>query len=230
MIDSYLREFDRWVVADPERKAEYHAELEAHLREAEKAGDLLQVLERLGDPREAARSFGPTTRLVPAPIRRRLVAAAIDHAPFLVVSIGLAVLSILDGPPIRFAVPAMIRIDDTMDLGDTLLVVGALAWSIIGIGLIETRSGRTPGKALLGLQTVSADGTAIGPGQGICRRVPLSLGPLVFVDLLFVGANERRQRLFDLLTHTVVVLDPGRSGQSPPVPDPSADRSTRPWR
>jgi uncharacterized RDD family membrane protein YckC len=66
--------------------------------------------------------------------------------------------------------------------------------------------GRTPGKAILGLRTVSVSGRPIGFGQAFLRNVlrlaDFMLGPFV---LLIMGSNDRLARLGDLASGTIVV-------------------------
>lgn len=69
-------------------------------------------------------------------------------------------------------------------------------------------NGRTVGKAILGLRTLTADGRPINFGQALLRNVlrfaDLTLGPFV---VLIMGLNDRMARLGDIAAGTVVVVD-----------------------
>jgi len=84
-------------------------------------------------------------------------------------------------------------------------------------------NGRTPGKRLLGLRVVSADGWPASPSQHLLRSliwpldvllpVPLPFGLL---GLLTIVVTERRQRLGDLVAGTLVLRD--EDERVPPEP------------
>jgi uncharacterized RDD family membrane protein YckC len=89
-----------------------------------------------------------------------------------------------------------------------------VAWEVLG-------GGRTPGKRLVGLRVIRADGGPVGLGESLARNllraveVPLGYAPAV----LAVGLGPRRQRLGDLVAGTLVVrerrYDLSRYGASP---------------
>src|SRR2546423_3703265 len=176
MIDAYLQEFDRWLVGTPAEKGEWRAELLAHLREADAVGQLADTLARLGSPRDAARAFVDAARLQPAPLRRRAIAAVIDYAPLILVSIGLAVFAFARSThDVAFSLPASASWDSSRPLVDNVvrnvLVVVALIWCVPGLAVWELRTGRPPGQTILGLRTVAEAGTAIDRRPADVRRL-----------------------------------------------------------
>ncbi|MEV6030716.1 RDD family protein [Nonomuraea sp. NPDC052116] len=86
----------------------------------------------------------------------------------------------------------------------TLGVPLALAWSIVGLGLLEAWTGTTPGKRAMKLRVVTEAGLRIRPVAGIVRRLSLLLGPFVWLDWAPVVWGDRR-RVLDHLVATKVV-------------------------
>ncbi len=69
--------------------------------------------------------------------------------------------------------------------------------------------GRTPGKMLLGLQVLSADGTPIGFGTAFLRAVGYLVSSLLFtIPLGFIWAafDKRKQGWHDKIAGTVVII------------------------
>jgi hypothetical protein len=159
VIDTYVKDFRRWTAGSPEHREALMRELEAHLREAQEAGQLQVALDRFGSPREAARTFSAGHPLQPAPLGRRLAAAAADLLPF-----GSLLLIGYWHPDW----PGTVYPEDATRM--ILLGLAVLWWNLV-LPLAEARAGRTPGKRLFGLRVVSEDGTAISLGQAIFRRV-----------------------------------------------------------
>lgn len=91
--------------------------------------------------------------------------------------------------------------------GSMLLHLGlplALTWSIIGLAFLESRTASTPGKHLMGLQTVTITGIKASLTTTILRRLSFLLGPLAWLDWSPLLWNDRR-RILDLLVGTRVV-------------------------
>lgn len=213
MIDRFMREFDSCLVATAREREEWRAELVSHLEEAQHSGDLERALGRLGTPREAAAAFRSGRPLAAAPLKRRWLAQAIDHVPLLIMSILVTVQQIItsDGHVFAFGFPPGFVVSSGEPLLQNLGIPLALLWSWAGLALIEGLSrGRTPGKALVRLRTVSADGTKLSIGQAFARRWSILLGLLAWIDWAAALFTDRRQRLLDLLAKSTVVTDPER--------------------
>lgn len=209
MTEQYLKEFERWVAGPKAHKQQLRAELEAHLREAEAAGDA-GALSRLGTPREAAEVFSQGRDLVPAPLPKRIAASLTDVAvPILLFVLGAALGAWttkfgpgfeVDGNNARFW---------SMELTAVFSILAGIVWWVIALPLLEWRKGRTLGKALFGLRTVSESGIAPSFGQVILRRLTLFFsGPLQLIDWAWVFFNKKHQRGLDVLAKTLVVSDP----------------------
>jgi len=212
-IEEYLRQFESFLVGSAAEKAEWTAELRAHLQEAAQAGDLTGALDRLGPPFDTAVAFRAGRPLVAAARSKRWQAMIIDHVPLIILVIAIAAQEIIRGNHIYLAVPPTVTISSVYPATQNIGVPIALAWSWLGLALIETLTGRTPGKALIGLRTVSTEGPVLTVRQAILRRVPILFGPLAWLDWLFgLYVQERHQRLLELFAKTMVIEDP-RSGR-----------------
>lgn len=97
--------------------------------------------------------------------------------------------------------------------------------------LAEWKLGQTVGKRLAGLHVVRESGAPITLGQAVVRQLPLFL-QIAWIDVLAVFFTDRRQRLFELLSKTRVVLTAPRDRDGADLtpqparvrPDPTAGR------
>ena len=83
--------------------------------------------------------------------------------------------------------------------------------SIIYFTYFHGIKGRTPGKMLLGLQVLLADGTPIGFGTAFLRSVGYLVSSLLFtIPLGFIWAafDKRKQGWHDKIAGTVVIIRP----------------------
>ena len=209
MTENYLNEFERWVAGPTARKQQLRAELEEHLRSAESAGDV-GTLSRLGTPREAAEAFSQGYELTPASLRRRIGAAVVDLGIFMGLIVGASGLGAWDAE-----VGPGLRVDGnnadfwSMGVMPVAMILAAGLWWLVALPLLEWRTGRTAGKALFGLRTISESGVAPTFGQVVLRRLTLIFsGPLQLIDWGFVFFNPKHQRGLDVLAKTLVVSDP----------------------
>lgn len=204
MIHAYVKEFSRWAAGSRAHRDAVVRELEAHLREAEIAGQLEETLERLGSPRQAARAFSEGHPLVPAAFAWRAAAAMADLLP-------LGVLL-----SIAYWHPDWPGGDDLLDVTRFVLIGLAVLWWNLVLPIAEGRTGRTPGKAMFGLRVMSDDGTAISRGQAFLRRVTVFFGfPLLLLDLPIALHDQRHRRAFDRVAGTLVVADPHEEPATP---------------
>jgi uncharacterized RDD family membrane protein YckC len=223
-IADYTRAFERHLAGTAADKARSKAALVEHLSDAADAGELAEALQRLGSPEAAAASFAKERSASPASMRARLLAALLDNLPLLGVAIALFVQGIGRGSSIVGAFPpfvyvqfggvcvALAPVPCGAYEGGLLYAVGvplALAWSILGLGLLESRTGATPGKRLLGLRVVTQSGLRVHPAAGTIRRLSFLLGPIAWLDWAPALWGERR-RILDYVADTkVVIATPG---------------------
>ncbi len=73
--------------------------------------------------------------------------------------------------------------------------------------VLEATMGATLGKRLMGLRIVKEDGSPISWGESIIRNLLRIVDGLFFylVGAIIIWNTQRRQRLGDILAHTVVV-------------------------
>ncbi|MBK8595165.1 MAG: RDD family protein [Holophagales bacterium] len=170
-------------------------ELSGHIAERVAEGvPLDDVLRQLGDPTVLAESYLSAVPLVGAPFLSRSLAKALDAAFVLV---AVAIPATLTG----MLVPERLQ-------GGVVVVamIAAGLGFVLGTVFAELRFGQTPGKRLLGLRVVRESGAPIGLGQAIVRQLPLVLS-IFFVDVLFALFTEKKQRAFEMLSKSRVVVD-----------------------
>jgi uncharacterized RDD family membrane protein YckC len=220
-IAEYAHKVEYRLVGSAQQKASARAELVEHLSDAADAGELAEALERLGSPEAAAGLFAPARPA--ASFGRRAVAALIDNVPLLAVTVALLARDLARGGGTFAAFPpyVYVRLGEAVCLGppvgadcgaydgagllSSLGIPVALAWSILGLGLLESRTGATPGKRLLGLWVVTEAGLRISALAGVVRRTSFLVGPLAWLDWLPFLANRHR-RVLDYVARTKVVV------------------------
>ncbi len=82
-------------------------------------------------------------------------------------------------------------------------------------------NGQTPGKRALGIRVVSHDGLSINVSQSILRNLlrAVDLAPPLFPGVVSMVVTPRLQRLGDLASGTIVVVDRRAADAAPPVVD-----------
>lgn len=143
-----------------------------------------------------------------------------DNLPLLVVAIASVAQRMVDGRQLVLTFPpfvhlrvgqacvALVSSRDCRDPDPWLLYVVAmpvaLLWSIVMLAVLESRTGTTPGKRLVGLRVVTEQGLRVSLGRGLLRRISFLFGPLAWLDWLPFLAGRRR-RLLDYWNRTRVV-------------------------
>jgi uncharacterized RDD family membrane protein YckC len=216
VIDRYARRFERFLTGTPEDRARTTAELVAHLSDAAEAGELAEVMSRLGTPETAAATFArPAAPPQPAPRGRRLAADTIDALPLIAVTIAMAVPQFAKGTDIRVFFPPFVggTFAPSGTAGSPLATIGvliALAWLVLGVGVMESFTQTTPGKRLLGLRTVTTSGLRVPLMTAIIRRLSYLVGQFALLDWIPALDRARRQRFLERVTHTIVISAPPR--------------------
>jgi uncharacterized RDD family membrane protein YckC len=110
------------------------------------------------------------------------------------------------------------------DLGPGLPAL-ALAWSLYYYFAFESSGGQTPGKRLMGLRVVRADGSRVGMREVAVRtvlRVVDGIGLYLVGLVVMLVTGKRRQRLGDLAAGTVVTTAKAPAQAAPAVvPEPA---------
>lgn len=209
MIEEYLDQFEACLVGTDAERAEWRAELASHLQEAHQAGDLEGALARLGAPRDAAAAFSSAHPLAIADVKGRARAAMVDYSLVVAVTAAIIVEAIVNSRHnLAFSIPPPLGGSSSYPLWRNIAVPLVLLVTWVGLSLIEATHGHTPGKALVGLRTVSSDGTPITRQQALTRNAAILAGPLLWVDAVAMLVTEKHQRLLDLWAHTIVIDEP----------------------
>jgi uncharacterized RDD family membrane protein YckC len=196
-------------------------ELRSHIADhLERGHSVAEAIRQLGDPAALAESYLAAVPLVAAPHGRRIAAKLVD------VAILVAILAVV-------AVPVMIatlgpgsggpngtqrwdwRLVEYLSRGgpfhDVWPVFAAAYVLLASVSYLvflmtaEARTGQTIGKRMLGLRVVTETGTRISLGQAFLRQLPVFL-QILMIDALFALFTDKRQRAFELLSKTRVVV------------------------
>lgn len=171
-------------------------ELSGHIAERVADGAPLDDVHRqLGDPTVLAESYLSAVPLVAAPFLRRCQAKLFDVAFALGAVALLAMLAAM-------LLPRHVGVDVVVIVA---MLAAGLAF-LFGTVFAEARFGQTPGKRFLGLRVVRESGAPIGLGQAFVRQLPVLLS-IFFIDVLFALFTEKRQRAFEMLSKSRVVVD-----------------------
>ena len=141
----------------------------------------------------------PSPRRVRAGIISRLTADGVDFVIFellfALIYVGFAFARFLvTSKPFQLPHPP-VSVTSTLQF---LLLTAYLAWG-------WSSTGRTPGKALLGLRVVTDDGKPLGVGRAIARAALCALiGPIL---LAWALVSRRNAGIHDLLLSTAVLYD-----------------------
>lgn len=187
--EAYInRVIDRMPRATP-RRSQIAMELRGHIAERVERGQSLQdVVRQLGDPAALADSYLAAVPLMPASFWRRGAAKIIDLLLFVALFAPLVWLAW------RVAGPFFVFMLPLIALAFALYFVAAEYWF-----------DQTAGKRLLGMRVVRESGARIGLGQSFVRQLPQFL-QVFWIDVMFALFTERRQRAFEVLSHTRVVM------------------------
>jgi uncharacterized RDD family membrane protein YckC len=225
-IEQFAGDVQRRLACRPGEAARRRQELVEHLRDAADAGALDEALTNLGSPEQAAAAFARELEAPDAPFGRRIGAALLDNLPLSALSIALAVQGFAagNGTLLTFPPHVVIQVGDVCasfvpgggceyERGGLLYAIGvplALTWSILVLGILESRFGGPPAKLLFGLRVVTENGLRIRPAAGIVRRLSFLVGPVAWLDWVPFLAGHRR-RLLDYVAATRVVVLPTRA-------------------
>lgn len=159
--------------------------------------------------------------LVLADLLRRLSAGLIDATPFLVPIILFAQFA----PQAREA-----KLQENLPSAETAVLVSfvvALAIYLVHTALSELFTGRTLGKALLGLRVVSMDGSTPAPSSILIRNFLRVIDvALLGIPLAMITFSPLRQRIGDVAAGTIVIRDRVRPEGN--LIDPPKEEQTAP--
>lgn len=117
----------------------------------------------------------------------------------------------------------MAKITDPVQMASVTLWlwVFSILMNIVYFTYFHGSTGRTPGKRLLGLQVVSADGTSISYGIAFLRSVGYLVSSLVFcLGYIWIGFDKKKQGWHDKIAGTVVIIrEPQERANGISIPD-----------
>lgn len=146
-----------------------------------------------------------------AGVASRAVAAALDLG-FILLSSTL-LISVAD---VLSNVLLDVSVSDTSGVVASLAL---LAWAVTYTAVSTAVTGRTVGKAVVGLKIVARDGTPLRPGSALVRALTfLPSTSLAAVGLLMIAIHPRHRALHDLAAGTAVVYDWGDRPAELPAP------------
>ena len=142
----------------------------------------------------------------------RLLAHIVDGAvaAFLIV-IGLAIWD--------YALSSIAGVEYTSDSASPVRIVVMGLWAFLYWWASIAITGKTFGKALLGLRVLNRDGDILSSGRAALRALSLPLSYLVFgIGFLGVVLGRERRALHDMIAGSVVVYDWGERPAELPTP------------
>jgi len=187
--DQYVNQVVDYLPRAVSLRSQIAQELRALIAERVERGESVDhAIQQLGDPATLAEAYLEAVPLIDAPFPQRVAAKLVDVALF--AAIGIAAVAVSRrafGPLFAFAVPLVI-----------------LAFWLYTV-LTEYLYGQTLGKRLLGLRVVRASGARLTLGDAFIRQLPMLL-QIFLIDIVFALFTAHRQRAFEVLTKTRVVL------------------------
>lgn len=178
-------------------RAQVAMELRSLIAERVEHGQPLNdVLRQLGDPATFAESYLASVPLVAAGFWRRTAAKLIDTASYFVLLV-----------PAGFAGWGLSP-EEWSPLGivAALFLAGIIFAAYVMVA--ESQTGQTLGKRLMGIRAVRESGGRISFGQAVVRQLPVVF-EVFLLDALFALFTEKKQRAFELLSKTRVVMARG---------------------
>jgi uncharacterized RDD family membrane protein YckC len=151
------------------------------------------VLRQLGDPATFAESYLASVPLVAAGFWRRTAAKLIDAGSYLafIVPAGFAGWWLL---PEEWS---------PIGIGAALVAAGAIFAAYVIVA--ESQTGQTLGKRIMSIRAVRESGGRISLGQAVVRQLPVVF-EVFLLDALFALFTDKKQRAFELLSKTRVVM------------------------
>lgn len=203
-IEAYVHDVGERIAPTGAGRGRIESDVRSHLVESVADGaSEAQAIARMGPAADVAGAYLEGVDLVAAPWTRRLGAFLLDMGLGTTLVSSLVLIAMVAVGPDADAVSLPV----TIALGLTAAAVAVLA--LLYFPLMEALFGQTVGKRVFGMGVAREDGSRVGLGAAIVRRIPL-----VFdfwpIDCLFVFFTARRQRAFDMVARTVVI-EGGRS-------------------
>jgi uncharacterized RDD family membrane protein YckC len=189
-IDDYVAQALDRLPPGSDLRSQVEMEIRSHIAERVEHGESVEAaLRQLGDPVVLAESYLAAVPLVTPRLWPRFAAKLVDF-----------VLVIAAFVPLLWLTMSVDRAE--------LLVLCILFLVAVMPGypiFAEYQFGQTIGKHIFSLYVVRESGARISLGQSFVRQLP-AFFQVFWVDAFFVLFTEKRQRAFELLSKTRVVL------------------------
>lgn len=194
--ETYIQRVTDYLPRSGSMRSQIAMELRGHISERIENGRAVdEVLQQLGDPKTLAESYLSAVPLVSAPLLSRAGAKVID--------VGVVIMAVM---PVLWVAGRSLPEELVVLVVVATLIMGSIGFGVYTIGA-EYWMGQTLGKHFLGMRVVRESGASISLGQSLVRQLPMFL-QIYWIDVLFAAFTERRQRAFELLSKTrVVVVD-----------------------
>lgn len=193
--DDYINNVLDYMPPATPMRSQIAMELRGHISERLGHGHSIdEVLGQLGDPAKLAESYLSAVPLASASFGRRAAAKIVDVITVLITLAALAV-----------ATRVLAFLGDPFAAWIIWFVFGGSVLFGLYTVLAEFYAGQTLGKRLLGIRVVRETGARIGLGQSVVRQLPMFL-QMYWIDVFFALFTEKRQRAFELLSKTRVVI------------------------
>jgi uncharacterized RDD family membrane protein YckC len=195
--EGYINEVLRSMPAATPQRSQIALELRGHIAERVAAGQPIdEIVRQLGSPIALAESYLSAVPLVAPSLGRRFTAKVVDFLAAFIVLVPFAWMTWATYAENNWVVAFLPLV---------VIVAGSLLFAAATV-LGEYWFGQTFGKWLFGLRVVRLSGARIGFGQAFVRVLPVALEGVFPVDAAFVFFTEKRQRAFELLSKTRVVV------------------------
>ncbi len=168
--------------------------------------------------------FGNPFEYEPAPLMARGFAYMLDNIILvlfwiMVILLVIYIASRVPGEPVSGAfsmaaekigsVPVLNKIAEILATIFIVIIIFLVYFLMfLPVALVEfLLRGRSPGKFLFGLRTMSSNGEYPGFGQVVVRTLIRGVEVNSLIALIFIIATPRRQTFYDVLAGTVVIKD-----------------------
>ena len=159
---------------------------------------------------------------------RRLVAYTVDNIIINIVFFILAVIitiAFIFGSISGKSTAWLANLTDPARIASIVLLATAfyVLISIAYFTYFHGIKGRTPGKMLLGLQVLSAEGTSISFGTAFLRSVGYLVSSIFYIGFIWAAFDKRKQGWHDKIAGTVVIIRPAENEAAGiTIPEPQA--------
>jgi len=148
--------------------------------------------------------LSPTERAVE--MQGRFAGSVSRFLAFLLDQFLIGVLFTMGALLVQSAIRVVFRSSFEIDEAGAVVVVAFVLWSFLYTAGSLAATGRTIGKAVLGVMVVNADGTKVSAGHAALRTLMFPVSFLLLGIGFLIGLLRRdRRELHDLIAHTAVV-------------------------